>query len=202
MNSQRRILLPFLCSNALLIKLLSEIPGISIGFWNDKNIPSFALTLTSSSTIFFPLNIISPPVTLYFRITHYSVSECRFTCTVRSHKHMSLPFTNIQIYTTKNLLFFNILLTSLFTSNKLLLIIFHPFTILLFFGIPIGLLGILETLYYDSLPNSILKFKIFIKLRLVHPSGIIAVSSLTSSYRCNSVTLHRRNKKRLQNTLM
>ena len=40
-----------------------------------------------------------------------------------------------------------------------------------------------------------LNSKFFIKLRLVHPSGIIAVSSLTSSYRCNSVTLHRRNKK-------
>ena len=65
LNSQNLILFPVFCSNAFLKNSLSVIPGTSTGAWNDKNTPSFALSLTASSVISLPSRTIEPLITLY-----------------------------------------------------------------------------------------------------------------------------------------
>ena len=54
--------------NFSLINADKETPGTSKGFWNDKNIPALALSLTFIESRSSPLYLISPPVTLYFSL--------------------------------------------------------------------------------------------------------------------------------------
>ena len=47
---------------AFLMKLESETPGTSIGFWKERNIPAFALLSAESSLISCPSKVMVPSV--------------------------------------------------------------------------------------------------------------------------------------------
>ena len=49
----------------VLIKLETEIPGISTGYWKERNIPLWALSSGSNSNKSFPSKVILPPSTSY-----------------------------------------------------------------------------------------------------------------------------------------
>ena len=48
---------------AAFMKLVIDTPGISTGYWNDRNSPSWALSSGFISSRFLPLNHASPSVT-------------------------------------------------------------------------------------------------------------------------------------------
>ena len=47
----------------VLIKLETEIPGISTGYWKERNTPLCALSSGSNSNKSFPLKVMFPPPT-------------------------------------------------------------------------------------------------------------------------------------------
>ena len=63
-NARAEVCSPFTALYALRMKLTTDTPGISVGYWNARNRPIWARLSGATAVIDRPLNTISPAVTL------------------------------------------------------------------------------------------------------------------------------------------